>query len=350
MIADIYLQNFRSYKDQSFEFESGVNIIVGPNASGKTNLLESILVVARGKSYKVKDKDLVNFSSEWARLDATLDDSSLRTIKFNSNILPNKVYEIGAKKYKRLSLGATLPVVLFEPNHLQLLSGSPERRREYIDDILEQTRPGFGTIRNQYKRVLFQRNALLKQHGTSLDQFFPWNIRLSELAGKIVKARIELIEYLNNDIEKSYQEISKTKSVTKLVYGNEWAESYETKLLIELESKLEQDKLRGHTSSGPHRDDILSILDSHDVNESASRGEIRTIVLALKIAELKLHENLNPDKKPILLLDDVFSELDGSRRHALTKYLDKYQTFITTTDADLVVENFVQSCNVIALD
>jgi DNA replication and repair protein RecF len=348
MLADIRLQNFRSYTDQSFEFESGVNIIVGPNASGKTNLLESILVIARGKSYRVKDRDLVQFKKDWLRIDTILDNNSIRTVKIDLN-KNNKTYEIDDKQFIRLTLAHTLPVVLFEPNHLLLLSGSPDSRREYIDDLLEYTSPGFGTIRRQYKRVLAQRNALLKQQSTKVDQFFPWNIRLSQLAGKIVKSRIEIIDYLNDNIKDSYKEISKTKITAKLIYKSSWLDSYESKMLKELESNLELDRIRGYTSSGPHRDDITALLNDRNTSEVASRGEARTIILSLKIAELKLYKDINENMSPILLLDDVFSELDGSRRHALTDHINNYQTFITTTDADAALENFKVKANIIPI-
>jgi DNA replication and repair protein RecF len=349
MIADIHLQNFRSYKDQSFEFEPGVNIIVGPNASGKTNLLESILVIARGKSYRVKDKDLISFNSEWSRIDSRLENNLTRTIKINSVNQPHKLYEIENKQFRRLSLERTLPIVLFEPNNLLLLSGKPDNRREYLDDLLEYTTPGFGTIRRQYKRVLMQRNVLLKQNKTNNEQFFPWNIRLSELAGKIVKARLNIIDHLNKNIKESYMEISKTKSIANMLYKSDWIDSYESKMLRELELKFELDKIRGYTSSGPHRDDIVTLLNGYNTTEIASRGEVRTMILSLKVAELKLLENLDENISPILLLDDVFSELDGARRHALTDYLIKYQTFITTTDADLVLQHFSEKTNIIPL-
>src|SRR3982751_2667333 len=136
MITGLRLQNFRSYSDESFELSPGVNIVVGPNASGKTNLLEALLVLARGNSYRAKDSELVQFKKPWARLDAHLGDSELRTVKITADP-PTKNYEITGKAYKRLTLNNTLPIVLFEPEHLRLLSGGPERRRDHLDDLLE---------------------------------------------------------------------------------------------------------------------------------------------------------------------------------------------------------------------
>lgn len=350
MITDIRLQNFRSYKDDSFEVSPGVNIVVGPNASGKTNLLEAVLVLARGQSYRARDNELIKFNKPWARLDADLSTSGHRTVKITAEPELNKTFEIDGKTYRRLSLQNALPVVLFEPNHLLLLTGSPDRRRDYLDDLLEQVKPGYSATRRQYRRALSQRNTLLKQspHITK-SQVFAWDVRLSQLAGQIVRARSELTLLFNKEIGDLYKKLSGGKTKLSLNYQNQWAlDNYESSFLKKLESNLEIDQLRGFTSAGPHREDLEILLDSHPAQDSASRGEIRTAVLALKILELK-HLEQARDKTPLLLLDDVFSELDGKRRHALTDYLAPYQTFITTTDADLVIKNFTKACNVIAV-
>lgn len=350
MITDLRLQHFRSYSDSSFEVSPGVNIVVGPNASGKTNLLEAVLVLARGSSYRVKDADLVQFEQPWARLDAHLQNGGQRTVKIQVEPTTTKTYELDGKTYKRLSLQHSLPVVLFEPNHLQLLSGSPERRRDYLDDLLEQTQPGYGMLRRQYRRSLAQRNALLKQPGrANHQQFFPWDVRLSELAGKLVRARGELVECVDDQIGELYKQLSMTKTKVTVKYQSAWtAESYESSLMKKLESSLDLDKARGFTGSGPHRDDLQLFFDDHPGSETASRGETRTAVLALKIIELKTIE-VAREQTPLLLLDDVFSELDGKRRHALTNYLAPYQTFITTTEADIVVKHFTETSHIIPL-
>lgn len=350
MITDLRLQNFRSYEDESFELSSGVNIVVGPNASGKTNLLEAVLVLARGGSYRASDADLIRFDQPWARLDAHLSTNSLRTVKITTEPRPAKAYEIEGKPYKRLSLNLSLPVVLFEPNDLQLLSGGPQRRRDYLDDLLEQTTPGYGTVRRQYKRALAQRNSLLKQPGSAIHtQIFPWNVRLSQLAGQIVRYRTQLVSEISASIGSLYGELSQTTTDVSVVYAGRWANDvYETSLLHQLESGVDLDRLRGFTAYGPHREDLTVLFDCRPTAETASRGETRTAVLALKIIELRYLEAAR-GVTPLLLLDDVFSELDGKRRHALTDYLAPYQTFITTTDADLAVQHFSDSCNVIAL-
>jgi DNA replication and repair protein RecF len=347
MITDLRLQHFRSYSDESFEFQPGVNIIVGPNGSGKTNLLEAILVLAAGGSYRAKDIELVQFEQPWARLDSHDDGGTLRTVKLVCEPQPDKQYELAGKTYQRLSLPNTLPVVLFEPNHLQLLSGSPDQRRAYLDDLLEQTTAGYGALRRHYRRALAQRNALLKQPNANQTLLFPWNLRLSELAGQIVRLRQELTDQLNDAIGPLYQKLAHSPAQVELFYGARWpANGYESSLLKRLELNIALDKQRGFTTVGPHREDLIVLFDGHTAVEVASRGETRTLVLGLKILELGRLEAVR-DAAPLLLLDDVFSELDGARRHALTDYLAKYQTFITTTDADIVVQHFTETTHII---
>jgi DNA replication and repair protein RecF len=347
MLTNLRLQHFRSYDEGSFDFQSGVNIIVGPNASGKTNLLEAILMIAAGSSYRAKDADLVEFDQPWARLDALLENSTLRTVKLQAEPLIEKSYEISGRTYKRLVMAQTLPVVLFEPNHLQLLTGSPEQRRTYLDDLLTQTLPGFAAIRRQYRRTLAQRNSLLKHESSNHDQLFPWNIRLSQMAGQIVRARARLVADINDAISQLYQDLARSTTNVTMIYQSRWpADGYETSLLKKLEENNEMDKIRGFTSAGPHREDFALLYDGHPAGEVASRGETRTGVLSLKIIELQIIQAAR-EQAPLLLLDDVFSELDGARRRALTEHLASYQTFITTTDADIVLRDFTNNCNVV---
>jgi DNA replication and repair protein RecF len=348
-ISSIRLQHFRSYSDAFFELDPGVNIIVGPNASGKTNLMESVLVLARGSSYRVKDADLLQFEQDWARIDAEVDGEK-RTMKLVHNgTAVQKSYEFEGQKLARLHPSRMLPVVLFEPNHLLLLSGSPDLRRAFLDDLQEQLDIHYGSVRKHYRRVVTQRNALLKKNPPNLkEQLFVWNLRLSELAGQIVKARVALIEHFNASISELYGSLASRPYDVTLQYTTRFdIPHYETQLLHKLESSLDLEVLRGFTAYGPHRDDMTVLINGNLAQEAASRGEVRTLVLALKIFELQLLEGKR-EHKPLLLLDDVFSELDSARRQALTHYLRTYQTFITTTDADVVAEHFAGS-NIISL-
>jgi len=361
MIVSLRLQQFRSYKEVSFEFEPGVTIIVGPNASGKTNLLEAILVVARGHSYRADDEDLIMFDRPWTRLDAVLapDKSGKkstgldeqRTLKLDrTNGRLQKSYIIDERPLKLLPHNHQLPVVLFEPNDLLLLHGGPELRRNYLDDLLNQLQPGFATMRQHYRRALSQRNALLKQgYARARGQVFAWNLRLSELGGHIAEARMQLLDDIGTDVTKLYKELAHTRVKVTLGYHSSLpADRYASALLHKLENSLEVDCQRGFTAYGPHRDDLTVGFDDTPAGQTASRGETRTVLLALKITELKLLE-VKRRQRPLLLLDDVFSELDGARRQALTDHLQQYQTFITTTDADVVVQHFMNRCNIIPL-
>ncbi len=351
MLSSVRLQRFRSYRDESFEFNSGVNIIVGPNASGKTNLLESILVASTGGSYRVKDAELVAFGAPWSRIDAVGTDFT-RVVKLlvQDNGMVKKEFVINDQKFSRLSLQKTIPVVLFEPNHLLLLHGKPDLRRDYLDNLLEQTTPGYSKARRDYRRILMQRNALLKRGQAAQGQLFAWNIRLSEAGAVIAQHRHTLVAGINNKIGDLYRNLAHSKAVDlQIMYTSGFDISqYSSSMLHTLEARQAVDIERGFTTVGPHREDISITLDNRYATEVASRGETRTVLLGLKIIELQLLEE-SRGSKPILLLDDVFSELDGKRRKSLTEVISGYQTFITTTDADVVVQHFMNNCNIIPL-
>lgn len=349
MIASLRLQNFRSYQDDSYEFSPGVTIIVGPNASGKTNLLEAILVLCQGGSYRAKDGELIAHDAPWARLEAHVDEQErIITIEHTGAQKSTKKYKINKQVLSRLPLAKTLPVVLFEPEHLQLLHAGPEKRRDFLDEIIEKSTPGYGQIRRNYRRALAQRNRLLKRlQAPHESELFAWNVRLSELGGQIVEARQQIIDRCNLDISRLYQSISTSTLAVKLNYLSSLnREHYSSHMLQKLEADYVKDRERGFTSSGPHRDDFVALINDRDARISASRGEARTLLLSLKLLELQILEQTRSER-PILLLDDVFSELDGARRKALTSFLKEYQTFITTTDADIVVQHFMGACTII---
>ena len=351
MLDSLRLQHFRSYGDEGFEFDAGVNIIVGPNASGKTNLLEALLVACRGSSFRAKDAELVAFGVPWTRLDVVGADGS-RTVKLikQENDQVKKEFEISGQTFSRLSLARIIPVVLFEPNHLLLLHGSPENRRDYLDDLLDQLVPGYAKTRRDYRRTLAQRNALLKRGPETKNQLFAWNIRLSETGTILARERFGLAEKINDRLSDLYQMLAQSsRDEVVLRYVSSFpVDNYSTALLHSLETHQVRDFERGFTTIGPHREDFLVTFNNREAVETASRGETRTVLLALKIMELQLLEE-SRDQKPLLLLDDVFSELDGKRRRALTQALSSHQTFITTTDADIVLHHFTDNCRVIAL-
>lgn len=314
--------------------------MVGPNATGKTNLLEAVLVIARGSSYRVKDADLMQFEADWARLDAKTESSS-RVVKIQAQNGLKKTFEIDGQPLQRLMSARMLPVVLFEPDHLLLLSGSPDLRRNFLDDLIEQMDPSFSAIRKHYRRVVTQRNALLKKSPANVaQQLFVWNLRASELGGQIARKRAELIAQCNEQASQLYGNLADHKNDIALTYVSKFQpDQYETSLLHKLEQNIELEVARGYTLYGPHRDDLAVSINGHPAQETASRGEVRTLVLMLKIMELQLLEQAR-GIKPLLLLDDVFSELDVRRRRALTEFVRTHQTFITTTDADAITNAF----------
>jgi DNA replication and repair protein RecF len=350
MITDIHLENFRSYHNETFEFSAGINIVVGPNASGKTNLLEAILFVSRGDTYRTRNiNEIINTKSDSARLEAHSNNNEIRIAYLQRQAeTASKQFKINDQTFSRLSFLRRLPVVVFEPNNVLIITGSPELRRNYLDDLLEQLKPGYASLRRQYKRALAQRNNLLRQ-GTLManKQLFAWNIRLSELGEQIVLQRHELVITMNKSAEGLYQKLTNSKLSLKLSYHSTTPiKQYGSKLLHQLEVYVDHDIERGFTSYGPHRDDLKITLNNFDVANKSSRGEVRSLMLVFDIIQTQLIEEAR-NKKPILLLDDVFSELDGARRQALTKFLKNYQTFITTTDADIVIKHFAQNCNII---
>lgn len=349
-ISSLRLQNFRSYDDFAVELSPGVNIVVGPNASGKTNLLEAVLLISGIKPYRTNFVNTIKNGKQWARIDSQYS-GNRRTLKLQTKDEKiDKTFELNSNIKKRLNFEEKLPVVLFEPEHMRLLTGSPELRRVFIDDILCETSIGYERLLGSYKRALLQRNKLLKSPPIyANNQLFAWNIRLSELAGKVVEQRLGLIDNLNTKISDIYSQIADKKTNISITYHSSISTvNYESNLLHKLEKTTDLDFIRGYTAYGPHREDILVNIRNQPADITASRGETRTLVLSLKILEKQLIEKTR-NVKPIVLLDDVFSELDGSRRKSLTGYLKDYQTIITTTDADVISKNFAQHTNLISV-
>ncbi len=231
----------------------------------------------------------------------------------------------------------TIQATLFEPNDLALVSGPPEGRRRYLDYILCQTDRDYLTSLQRYRRVLKQRNALLE--GFAIEQLrreiFAWDLKLAELAIEIVRRRQSLIDYLRDDIELAYGRIAGSEVGIDITYKPSVAGDYGDNFLSTLSLQLTRDLAAGFTTIGPHREDFEVNFRDHAVDTVASRGEVRTLVLGLKLGEVSYCEQTTKIR-PLLLLDDVFSELDRDRRGLLLRQLEGYQTIITTTDADVI--------------
>jgi DNA replication and repair protein RecF len=337
-LKTLQLTNFRSYTETTVELGPDVTLVVGPNASGKTNLLESLYVLASTKSFRAKDRDLVHHGSDFYRIAASSDDTEYAIgLRINPG-LEKRVTHNGVKRPLVRHIGH-LQATLFEPTDLELISGPPESRRRYLDYILSQTNRDYLTTLQSYRRVLRQRNALLEgfETETMRSQIFSWDLQLAELASEIYAQRQALIAYLNDRLTPLYNDISGDDIPLKLTYlSSVEAGDYGDVFLETLTKNLARDLSAGFTTIGPHREDFRVSFNDNEIMAVASRGEVRTLVLALKLAELTYSEE-QTGIRPLLLLDDVFSELDHDRRTYLLGCLNGYQTIITTTDADAVV-------------
>lgn len=349
LLQSITLHNYRSFASASFEFGPDVSIIVGPNASGKTNLLEAVSMLTGGSSFRVSDKDLVAHQSDWARIDGIFSDTE-RTVKLQAGDAKiKKTFDIDGTVRSRLGFDYTIPTVLFEPDDMRIIYGSPERRRRFIDDVLGQSDHGYKTHLVRYQKLLRQRNALLKSPYYSADQLFAWNIMLAKTAEELVVKRAGLIDHLNGHVTDIYNSIADRLDSVQLEYTTDTeVDNYTQKLVKKLENSVRLDRERGFTSHGPHRDDLQINVHNKPALLSASRGEARTLMLALKIMEVSLLEHVR-GTRPLLLLDDVFSELDGTRRRLLTTFLRDKQSIITTTDADIIGKSFTKLATIISL-
>lgn len=334
MIQSVRLQNYRSHADYVVEFDPKVNIIVGANGSGKTSVLEAIYTILQGTSFKTSDTNTVKSDQDWARIDLNKGNEAVTLKIKKSDEKIDKEFSVNSNKYKRLPQKNRYPVVLFEPEMLKIISGSPTNRRDYLDKIISIIDPNYKKHLSRYKKALIQRNKLLKMQAAD-EHFFSWNIQLAENGSQIIKQRQKYCKQLNDQLEDIYNSIAATKSSIDLQY-TPYKEDVQQQLINHLENNISHDRASKSTLFGPHRDDLEVSIDGRTANTSASRGECRSIVLGIKIIEidqLKKHYN----KPPLLLFDDVFSELDGARRKTLTKVLDNHQVIITTTDADTAI-------------
>lgn len=335
-ISSLHLQQFRSYDDRRFDFDPAVTMITGPNGSGKTNILEAIYMMGYGKSFRDHDEALLQYDAEWWRICADVDDTE-REIRYEASPRPQKSFIYEHEKRGRFTSRYHLPIILFEPDDLILLHGSPSRRRDYFDTLLSRLSPHYGTVLRRYERALAQRNRLLKQSASiNEDEMFVWDIALAEEAAVITTLRRDFIQKANEYLGGYYSHIAeKDHRITCRYESNITAENYKQALIHGLKARYTRDQLTGFTSVGSHRDDVSFWLDEKDMKLSASRGEIRTLMLALKRIETDRYREVF-ETTPLFLLDDVFSELDATRRKHLINHFYDHQMIITTTNADVV--------------
>lgn len=341
LIHHLSVAGVRTYDLYDVGLHPGVTLILGPNGSGKTSLLEAIYYTSRGTSFRGRDRDMIRHGDDRADIKLLLGDGSTRRARIatDSNLKQTKQFVVGDRTLGRLPPDHKLPVVLFEPDELRLLTSSPQRRRDFLDGIIARLSPTYSTVLSRFARALLQRNELLKQHESMNESdwqnhLFAWDVKFAELSSTIIKARMNFIVHANEHLSRIYSDLAGSDNVVMASYVSTLdtpIESLQQVLLNRLESSRRSDAMRGFTSVGPHRDDIAISLNDHPAAEAGSRGEMRTIMLAFKLLEVELQEH-HSGQKPLILLDDVFSELDSHREQALISALSGYQTIITATD------------------
>lgn len=340
-LSKIRLQNFRSYDDFSVSFDPGVTIITGKNGSGKTNLLEAIYLLCRGKSFRDSDEYITAHGKAWWKVSGTYHDQA-REARYDQG---EKSFVVHGRPVKRLSTTTILPVVLFEPDELMLVHGSPVARRKYIDQVIASVTPGYATTLRAYERITAQRNRLLKSPDARPDEFFVWDIMLAEHADRIVRRRREIITEWNEHLSPVYSSIAAATTAVDCRYLSSIAAAapYKQTLIEELQQRFARDRLIGTTTVGPHRDDIEFRLNQRSFVQTASRGEVRSLLLTLKYVEAHLLQT-HYHHPPLLLFDDVFSELDTQRQKHIISY-GHNQVIVTSTNTikiDGIVPNIVR--------
>lgn len=338
IIKSISLNNFRCHESFTFDFKKKTSVIVGENGSGKTSILEAIYEAACGKSFRAVDADILKRDMDYYRIELLYLNGEKTVVVYgddgNGGIKKN--FLVGGKKYLRLPKKYRYPIVLFLPDDLHLISSSPTRKREFFDRIVAEFYDTYSTVLNRYEKALKQRNDLLKQCAEYSEEvvsqmIFSWNVMLSKYGTEIREKRKKVVEEINQRLTETYRSIAKNQDEVFVEYKINDGECSESEYLKKLEMSLRRDLILGHTSFGVHRDSYEFLFNGTDANGSASRGEVRSIILALKFIEAQLIFEKN-GKKPIVLLDDVFSELDETRQKSLTRNFKDNQVIITSVE------------------
>lgn len=338
-IKELSLKDFRSYKELNIALDHGINIFRGDNAQGKTNILEAIYLCATARSHRThKEKEIIMWNEESAHVKLRIQKKYVEdSIDFHlsqraKSALINKM-PIG----KLGELFGCLNIVMFSPEDLQLIKNSPKERRRFLDIELCQIDNLYYYALRQYHKVLKQRNLALKQLYKQNDYSMldVWDIQLEEYAMTVIDKRVAFIEELNEIASQIHRDISGRKEELQIVY----LPSAEKKEFTEkLRKSRDKDVLYQTTSIGPHRDDLKFLINDMDVKTYGSQGQQRTVVLSMKLAELKIMKKY-VGEEPVLLLDDVLSELDENRQKDLFKYTENIQTLITCTGVEQSVWN-----------
>ncbi len=343
LLTQLRLHDFRNYHQLSFTPHKGITVIMGENGAGKTNLLEAVHLCCLGKSHRTNnDRDMIRDEFETCGVHAKvmrnsgLNEVGVRIFKKRRR---KKIIYVNGKIVPRIGdMMGYVTCVMFAPEDLDIIKGGPQNRRRYIDMLLSKSDPEYFFALQSYNNVLKQRNALLKTiaRGEQLHALDVWDEQLSIKSSPLVERRRKAIEALSKLASEQYDNISGRKNeVFKIEYDSQLKDSASPaeELYKILKKNRNDDIRRQSTSYGPHRDDISMLLLGNDMKSFASQGQIRTAALALRLSEMDILYNQQKEA-PILLLDDVLSELDEKRRVRLIRCLKSTQTIITCTDMD----------------
>ena len=340
-IKQLKLKNYRNYDLLELEFDDSTNIFYGDNAQGKTNILESIYLCGTTKSHRgTKDKDLIKFGEEESHIEADVEKNGV-CFKIDIHLKKNSPKGIAINKIpirKASELFGIINIVFFSPEDLNIIKNGPSERRRFIDLELAQLDKVYLNDLSNYNRIVNQRNKLLKDvydKKELLDTLDAWDLQLVHYGNKIIERRNLFISQLNEIIENVHNKLTGNKENIKIYYepsiGN-------TNLEEAILRNRERDIKLKSTSVGPHRDDICLMVNGIDIRKFGSQGQQRTAALSLKLAEIELVKKVIGDT-PILLLDDVLSELDKNRQNYLLDSISDIQTLITCTGLDDFVNN-----------
>ena len=340
-IKQLKLKNYRNYESLELKLDDLTNIFYGDNAQGKTNILEAIYLCGTTKSHRgTKDKDLIKFGEEESHIEAIVEKNSV-PFKIDIHLKKNSPKGIAINKIpikKASELFGIINIVFFSPEDLNIIKNGPAERRRFIDLELAQLDKVYLNDLSNYNRIINQRNKLLKDcynQKELLDTLDIWDIQLVHYGQKIIDRRNKFIIQLNEIIEKVHKQLTGNKESIKIEYepsiGN-------LSLEESLKKNREKDIKFKSTSVGPHRDDICIMVNEIDIRKFGSQGQQRTAALSLKLAEIELVKITTGDT-PILLLDDVLSELDKNRQNYLLDSIKDIQTLITCTGLDDFVNN-----------
>lgn len=346
ILEKLSLSQFRNFPKTELAFSKNLTLFVGQNGSGKTNILEAVRLLSIPKSFRApSDVDLIRWESAFGRVEGFFEESSRErnVLFFVENKTPDakrariqKTCKVDTEKVSSVELMGNVLTVLFSPQEMNLISDPPRERRRYIDSVLCQVSSKYCHDLLEYKKIVAQRNKLLSniiKGQASEDLLLFWDHSLIEVGSRLVNMRLEMFEFYNASINTYYAEMSAGSDDTlELVYG-----PVATKETFEemIEKKRREELRTGYTVVGPHRDDFYFKFNDLNILECGSRGETRSALLALKKCEV-LFIQAQTQKRPILLLDDVFSELDMQRQEQLIRFVEDTQTIITTTDIDHV--------------